>query len=327
MAWKPVSAMNQSRRALASAANANYVYAIGGISDKDKAIASVEFARVLATGELSAWRYTVPLPQARIYAAATVLNQYLYVLGGGIGETGSANQPTAVVIRAKILKDGSLGPWTETTAMTSARRGLKVVTFNKRIYAIGGYDGRFLKSTELATLAQHNRLSPWKESPQKTNLDRYIHAVAQNKDTLYVIGGHRQQNKGMSAGDVESTQIQQDGDLKSWFNEKSRLNKPRFIAAAFSHRHFLYILGGHNGGKRLKSIEFAPIYADGHLGQFEYTTPLAIERSASTVTRVNNYIYVLGGMSNRGSLNNVEMCQVRKNGHLAHIKTVSSNKQ
>jgi hypothetical protein len=112
--------------------NNDFVYALGGISNTDQALTSVEFSRLQSNGDLSRWQTTIPLPQARIYAAAVIVGQHIYVIGGGTGETGSDNLPTADVIRAKILSNGRLESWQPTLALSSARWGLKVFA-NKKL--------------------------------------------------------------------------------------------------------------------------------------------------------------------------------------------------
>ena len=320
--WKQVAGLQQARRAHMTASNQGFIYALGGISDNDETLASVEFAAILSNGDLSTWKATTEMPLARIYAAAVIVEDYLYVIGGGTGATGSENQPTANVIKANILDNGHLGVWQPTQSLSTARRGLKVFPHENRIFAIGGYNGRFLKSTEFTSISTstEKELLPWKQAEQRAHLDRYIHAAAGYKDTLYVLGGHQQHVGKMTTGDVESSHINGAGELEPWFIEKARLNQPRFIASAFAQDRYIYILGGHNGGNRLKSVEYAPIYTDGHIGQFEFTTSLKVERSACSVTVSGDFVYVVGGMSNKGTLHDVELSQVAKNGHLGNPK-------
>ena len=315
--WKQLNPFSIPRRALAAVAANGYLYAIGGVTESGQYATGVEFAKILPNGQLGQWRFTSHLNQGRFYLAATTVNGYIYAIGGGAGPLGDNNQPVTTVERARILANGELGPWTLSPSLNTPRRGLKTVANGSRIYAIGGYNGIFLKSTEYAKVRPDGTLSAWQLDPSESMLDRYIHSSVTYADHLYVLGGHVKNANNMSYGDVELAKISKSGSLGPWKIAKSNLLRPRFIASAFALNKKLYILGGHNGASRLNSVEFAPINQNGHIGQWQFTTPLNLPRSASAVAVHKNYIYVLGGMGNRNILSSVEWAQQKPDGHIA----------
>ena len=320
--WEPVWKMTQSfnipRRALAAVATHNHVYVIGGVDANGDYATSVEYSTIGDHGELGPWRATSSLNEGRFYLAAVVSGSYIFALGGGSGAIGEDNRPVATVERAKINSDGSLSEWKILPDMHLPRRGLKAVSVNNRIYAIGGYSGVFLKSIEHAAVEPDGALGSWQVDPQQALLDRYIHSAAVNGQYLYLLGGHVQRTDKMSYGDVESSKILDNGYLSPWNIEKSHLLVPRFIASAFALRGHLYMVGGHNGGNRLKNVEFAPIHTDGRIGDWRATTPLNIARSAAATAVYGDYVYVAGGMSNDRVLNSVEMATAISNGQLGY---------
>ena len=65
---------------------------------------------------------------------------FLYVLGG----IGAGSRPFGDVQRAPILANGTLGPFSATTALPRARRGHSTIARDGFLYVVGGTDGSFL---------------------------------------------------------------------------------------------------------------------------------------------------------------------------------------
>ena len=326
-AWQAQPAFRIPRRALAAAASATHVYVIGGMDNNNRYVAQVEYAPIRADGRLGAWQFTTPLGEPRFYLAAAIVNNHLYAIGGANGQRGQNNIPSATVERAAIRPDGSLGPWQRAAYLTTPRRGLQTAVYGKHIYAIGGYDGVFLKSVERADVNPDGSLSEWRLDPERAVVDRYIHSAAHLGDKLYLLGGHEQSPDTISYGDVEMSQIANDGSLHPWEIQKTILKTPRFIAAAFAMNRFIYMLGGHDGRNRLRSVEMAPLDDQGRVGPWTFTTPLHDERSATALAVHDDKVYVFGGMGAGGALNSVEMAEQQADGRLgtrqAHLQTLN----
>jgi N-acetylneuraminic acid mutarotase len=304
---------------LAAVATANHVYVIGGMNDDDEYVAEVEYAPILPDGRLGTWRTTSSLQEPRFYLAAVAIDGWLYAIGGAHGARGKDNIPSATVERARILADGRLDNWERSEYLTTPRRGLQTVSHGRHIYAIGGYNGAFLKSIEHTQVLDDGQLAPWKEDRSST-VDRYIHAAAGLRDRLYLLGGHVQNEARLSHDEVEMATIGENGDLRAWRKQSTALRVPRFIASAFGLNHHLYMLGGHDGRERLRSVEFAPLDSDGRVGNWSFTTALREPRSAPALVTQGDYVYVLGGMGASQALSSVEMARQRDDGHLGHYR-------
>lgn len=314
--WQFLQPFSIPRRALAAVATDGYLYVIGGVQESGKYVKQVEYAQILVNGKIGPWRMTSALNEGRFYLAAVRVNGYIYAIGGGSGPIGDNNYPVTTVERAKILPNGELGAWQHSEPLSTPRRGLNIVASNNEIYAIGGYNGIFLKSTEHSTVQPNGELGPWKLNRFESNIDRYIHSSAIYGNNLYVLGGHVNNANRPSYGDVERASISHSGMLGPWYVEQSALQTPRFIASAFALNGKLYILGGHNGGSRLNSVEFAFISHTGSVGKWQNTATLTEPRSASAVATYKNYVYVLGGMGKNQILNSVEWAQQNSLGEL-----------
>ena len=318
--WQLQTPFTIARRGLAAAATRSHVYVVGGMDNDNHYVAQTEYAAILPDGRLDRWQLTSSLNEPRFYLAAVVAGDYLYAIGGANGARGQDNVPTATVERAAIRSDGSLDPWQRVSYLTVPRRGLQTAVYRNHIYAIGGYDGEFLKSVELADIGANNSLSGWHLDPEHAVVDRYIHSATSWNDRLYLLGGHEQNSEVISYGDVEMTRIGTDGRLEPWRIQPSVLETPRFIAAAFALGRHIYMLGGHNGRNRLRSVEMAPLDPGGRVGTWSFTTPLVEARSATALAVANGRVYVMGGMGTGGALNSVEMAEQNRNGQLGHYQ-------
>ena len=318
--WKFANAFHEPRRALAAVAANGYIYVIGGMNAHGNYVTTVEYAKINPDGSLTPWQSTSALNEGRFYLAAVNVGNFIFVLGGRSGPAGDGNYPVAIVERATIQPDGSLSDWVILAPMQTPRRGLKAIAYNHRIYAIGGYSGIFLKSTEHTVVNKQGNLDEWHIDPQLSTLDRYIHSASIDRDIIYLLGGHVQRSDKISYGDVETSTIEHStGYLQPWTIEKSRLTLPRFIASAFTLNGRLYISGGHNGASRLDHVEFASIDRSGHVGAWRPTTALNVPRSAAATAVSGDFVYVLGGMGNQQILNSVEYATAAGNGHLGHV--------
>ncbi|HEC17720.1 MAG TPA: hypothetical protein ENI97_00055 [Gammaproteobacteria bacterium] len=322
--WRLLPPFTHPRRAPSATVANGYLYVVGGVDDHNRYVLPVEYAPILADGQLGPWRETRPLRTGRFYLAAVSHQGFLYALGGGGGKLGDDNVPLASVERAKINADGSLQPWQHHSYLTTPRRGLKATVVNNRLYAIGGYNGRFLKSTEFLT-PDESDAPQWQLSTELAKVDRYIHASATLGNRLFLLGGHVQKGGPMSYGDVESTTVMDNGQLAPWRIAPSHLLTPRFIASAFALEHYLYIAGGHDGVRRLDSVEMAPISADGRVGPWTSLAALNQQRSATAVAINGKTVYLAGGMDDQGVLRTVEMAQLGPHGKLGYVPHVDNN--
>lgn len=314
--WQALNSFHHARRAPAAVAYGNHLYIVGGIDGNDRYVHTVEYAQIEGDGRLGPWQLGSALNEGRFYNAVVAANGYLYTLGGGSGERGQENYPLDSVERARINSDGSLGPWQMISHMNTARRGLKSAIHHNTLYAIGGYDGQFLKSIERVTLNQDGTLGSWQMEQHESIIDRYIHSAAIHDKTLYLLGGHMRDPAKASYGDVELSHVQPDQTLSSWQIEPHALLTPRLVAESFTLNNYLYIAGGHTGSDRLTSVEVTRIKADGGLDNWRYTSPLPLPRSAYAVATHQNRVYLLGGGGDELPLNSVHMATANHRGDL-----------
>ena len=320
--WKTVEPLQLARRAPAATTYNGFIYVIGGIDANDRYVQPVEYAAIHKDGTLGPWQQTSPIIAGRFYNAAIAHNGFIYTLGGGSGDTGKQNYPIASIERARINPDGSLEPWQTISQMLSPRRGLKTVIHDSTIYAIGGYDGRFLKSIERTDVQADGSLSVWQMEQHESVIDRYIHSASIAGDNIYLLGGHMRNPNQASYSDVESSKVTNriagNKQLSPWQIEMHGLQTPRLVAESFSLGQYLYIAGGHTGNQRLNSVEVAKIDSDGHLHAWRYTSALPVARSAYAATTYKNFVYLIGGGGNSQPLRSVDMASANLRGELGY---------
>ena len=94
--------------------------------------------------------------------------------------------------------------------------------------------------------------------------------------------------------------------------------------SAFTLGKHLYLLGGHDGIRRLATVEMTTVSTNGSLRFWSLLKNLNHKRSATAVALAGSTVYVAGGMDDRGVLQSVEMSQPGPNGKLGHIQNTTS---
>ena len=109
-------------------------FVVGGHDETNGAgIADIEWSRPAADGSLQQWQATRPMQQERYGLATAVYGDYLYALGGLSGATYLDS-----IERARVGKDGQLGPWQYTANLDQPRTTFSAIDYNERLYVIGG---------------------------------------------------------------------------------------------------------------------------------------------------------------------------------------------
>ena len=246
---------------------------------------------------LNAWQFTAPLPAALAGHAMTATTTHVYALGGVAGTTCTLVDSVNV---APILPDGSLGPWTATTALTFPRGFLGAVVVGKYLYVAGGANGCGLvtatkyATVERAEILPDGTLGPWTAMASLTNPRAHMPVVSDGIH-LYAVGGY----DGTRTNSVEMTTVLPDGSLASW-QAVAGMTVGREAAAASIANGRLYAAGG-LGASTLATTEGAVIQADGTLAAWQGMAPLSVPRYQAIGAEVAGSFWVAGG-NNEGTL-------------------------
>lgn len=152
-------------------------YVIGGHDEvKGVGITDVEWTRPGKDGDMVGWKATSPMRVGRYGLSSIAIGNKLFALGG---ITGLEYLKSTEV--AQVTASGELGPWKDTTPLTTPRATFSVVKNDHWIYIIGGTnrDG-YLRSVEYAKVNEEGEFGFWASAQEKQAHEQRLQALAQN---------------------------------------------------------------------------------------------------------------------------------------------------
>jgi len=119
-------------------------------------------------------------------------------------------------------------------------------------------------------------------------------------------------------------------EKKQWipgWQPQAGLNIARAGAAVVKSGHHLYVIGGVDGRRFLRSVEVTTINADGSLAPWQLTSGLQEERGFFSAVEAGGYLYVAGGGNGDNGkhlLQSVERAAISADGSLGPWQTLDS---
>ncbi|CAF1588213.1 unnamed protein product [Rotaria sp. Silwood1] len=135
--WIEVASMHIPRIGLAVCTHSRLLYAIGGF-DGHRRLVDVESYNP----DTNIWKHEQPLRVGRSGAAAAALDECIYVVGGYASDNMEGPMQLDVVERYNTITE----QWSFVKPMNCRRSALSYVTLDKRLFALGGYDGKNFSS-------------------------------------------------------------------------------------------------------------------------------------------------------------------------------------
>lgn len=298
-----------------------FIYMIGGF-DGTNTFNSVYYAKMNADGSVGTWQCQgtaaatscgasatgLPnansLPTVRRYAATTVANGYLYVIGG-VDATPTA---ASTVYYAKLNSDGTTGTWqtnayaigqTTGSVTVQPRVAPSLVVSNGFIYALGGCSdnaatcGTPSATTYYAKLNADGSVGAWTSTGALSQARGMGVAVFANGN-IYFLGGRN--TTGVTT--VDKSLINSDGSLPA-FAATTALPANRQEHSSVVANGYVYVLGGSDGAAspaRQSTVYYAKLNSDGTTGAWNtMINALPAGRSAASGIIANGYVYVIGG--------------------------------
>ncbi|HPS62208.1 MAG TPA: right-handed parallel beta-helix repeat-containing protein [Bacteroidales bacterium] len=136
--WTALNPLPVALRDPAVVIGTNTIYVMGG-RDGSQVYNTIYYASINTDGTLGAWQTSaVTLPAALWGHTATYCMGYIYVVGG----TSSLTENTALssVWYTKVTALNTLTSWTAGTSLPAARNRHAAVTYNGKVFVIGGYN-------------------------------------------------------------------------------------------------------------------------------------------------------------------------------------------
>ena len=271
-----------------------YVYYIGGNNTSNVAQTTVYSAKLNSDGTVGTWSTltSTPLPSARMRATATVVNGYVYVLGG----LDASSTATQTVYSAKLFADGTIGNWSTTNQMPTVRRGGSTITANGYIYYVGGQDNAGTPNTNVyyAKANPDGTISGWTMSPTVIPQARYNTAATTANGYMYILGGTNSSNVQQTT--VYYAKLNGDGTIGSWTTASNPLPAARAESSAVVMNGYVYMLGGADTLSYVSTALYARLNADGSIGTWSTAANgMAANRASAGGFVSNGYMYMVGG--------------------------------
>jgi len=149
-------------------------YVLGGHDQsKGVGITDVEWTKPTSSGDMKNWAATSPMKTGRYGLSSISSNEHLYAFGGLTG----LEYLNSVEV-ARVLPNGGLAEWRDTTAMTVPRATFSVVKHDQWIYVIGGTnrDG-YQQSVEFAGINDAGDLGFWGSQQEQQSYQQKLQRI------------------------------------------------------------------------------------------------------------------------------------------------------
>lgn len=259
--WVPGPPMNEARGYFDAVVQDGFIYVIGGGHGKAGKVLlrSVERARVLPDGSLSAWE-TEPhgMIMPRRCSKAVLIDGTIYAIGGFSGDMLDS------VEHARIKPEGGTGEWyEEPERLTEMSYISGVKSVDGVVYVAGSHEqraGRATRNVEWSTVVDEAGFGKWRKTTPM-QVARFGLGLVARKGRLYAIGGL---NGPSFIDSIESAPILNGGGVGEWTLSKSSLSSRRAMMATLLYKDRVYTIGG--AGTNV--VEYATFNEDGEIGSW-----------------------------------------------------------
>ena len=268
--------------------------------------AGTYYAQPSATGSIANWSSTTALPQGLSNYRSVAYNGYLYESGGGVDA--HSNQPTTTVRYAPINATGSIGSWTQTTALPVPLSAHSMVTYNGYIYVLGGFVSL---STATATVyyAKPNAngtIGSWTQTAELPGLSNGVSgdAAAVSNGTIYQLDS-------INCCATYYAKPNADGSITSWSTTIGEPGDNANENALDADNGYLFKIGGLDASSNPTSTVYTTKpNADGSISSWGFTSkvPNGVAGEASVVN--GDYIFAMGGAVPGGTTTTVNFAKM-----------------
>ncbi len=252
---------------------------------------------------ISGWKHGPALSMERTGAAALIIQDRLYLIGGTNKETYISR-----IEYSYIASDGTLSDWQYSPSKLNVGRSYHgVVHVGRYIYAIGGSRTNvkgLLDSVEWAEVSSDGTIGSWKMEETRLNIARRCVHVVHINGYIYAVGGFG----GKLLDTIERAKIEADGRLGEWELLSDPMQYARYVHAVKSVGDKLYVLGGHDksAGVGIASVEWSQQDDEGMFKPFQAASKMQKNRYGLEAIVHDSYIYSMGGIDGIMHLSSVE---------------------
>jgi hypothetical protein len=314
----------------ASVAWNGYFYVTGGQYGAEHALDRIQRAEIRSDGSLGPWldmatlsaQFTLPIGRqdhkAVVYAPTQGGDAFIYIVGGWESSSGARSD----VYHAKLMADGTFGPWIQGPSLNTPRHGHEIAIVNGRLYAFGGWDSFVaLDGVEYVEILpdgslQGNQQGKWfvtQPLPQTLNFPAggpYGNTPgASYSPRVYSLGGENPDLCGETVQKaVYSATPESDGSIRQW-RFISTMPAPLFDHAATFYQNSIIVTGGSLrrsyspvdctpwGAVPQTSVYIGSVEQDGSISGWASGPDLPAPRGDHTAVLYDGFLYIIGGRS------------------------------
>lgn len=239
----------------------------------------------------------------RIGGSATVLNGYIYYVGGC--SVMACTTATDTVYYAPLNPDGTIGTWVASpNALPGVRAWGKLLAQGNSLYYIGGQDSAgTAQSTVFYSTPSSGVPSVWGTATNGLPAGRTELSGSIWDGRLFMTGGHSGGTRSNSV--YVSPELPNGGDITSSWITTNSFNVGRSGHSSFVYSNNLYVVGGSDGTNYLSDVQFGKLDpVTGAVTNWTYSASLPQKVYQADAYAANGYLYVFGGRSSASSCTN-----------------------
>ncbi|KKW01800.1 MAG: GXT repeat-containing collagen-like protein, partial [Parcubacteria group bacterium GW2011_GWA1_49_11] len=262
------------------------------------------------------------LPALRARGMALAANGYIYLIGGkNVGSNGQAT-----VYYAKANSNGSTGAWsTASNSLYIAVQGAGSAVANGYIYILGGYFIDTSNDVQYAKVNSDGSIGTWQVAGNVLPASLMDLASVTSYGYVYAIGGSTGSGN-LAVSAVYYAKLNADGTVGSWSTASNGLPAVRRSHSSVVANGYVYVIGGKDNTPTIQStVYYAKLNNDGTVGSWSTTTILPEGRELQTSVVANDYLYVIGGANNAGTVRStVYYARLNSDGTVGSWSTASN---
>lgn len=268
----------------------NRVYLLGGVgASGTDGTTTVYTAPINSDGTLGTWVSGTPLPYNMSFSQALVTKNRVYLFGGIQNGEG-----IDTVYTAPINSDGTLGTWSNGSALFNHRGHSQILAIKNKVYLFGGENraGSSTNSIHEAPINSDGTIGTWDNPGTNLPVTVKAHQIVLTHNKIYLLGGN-------GSNSIYVANILDNGSISSW-SSAGTLPSVTAYSQTFITKNTIYIISGTNGSSNITTTYYANIDSKGNIGSWITGGTLPFSGYYHTVFATKNRIYSAGGILQPG---------------------------
>ena len=253
---------------------------VGGGYEENVLCDNLICAKLTDSGVNSSFRELGAVRDRRYFAAAAVVNSFLYIVGGQTAMAGDGSHATNTVFRYNPRDD----KWLQLTSMKTPRTHFALAALKDCLIAVGGKNNRLtISSVERYDFAANE----WTTASNLAH-SLFSHAGCSHEGKVYVSGG-------CPGEDFTDEFRSYDPKIDGWIM-RCPMNQSRGYHVMVSYINNIFVCAGNTNADNRRDVLTTECY-NTEIDQWTIVAPMPQGQSEAPVVRYGSKIFILGGYS------------------------------